>query len=125
MPEHVSRLTYTLDCCDAERLSTFWAEVLGYSLYGPHGSYWTLVPPESVEEPWFALQQVSEPKAGKNRMHVDITVADLEAEVLRVEALGGRRVSDDALSMGSFSWWVMADPEGNEFCLVRPGKLSR
>src|SRR4029450_3519120 len=110
MPERVSRLTYTLDCSDAENLSSFWAEVLDYSLYGPHGSYWTLVPPESVQEPWFVLQQVNEPKAGKNRMHVDIHVADLEGEAQRVEALGARRVSDEALVMGSFSWWVMADP---------------
>ena len=57
-------------------------------------------------------------------MHVDINVADLQREVQRVEALGAQRVSDDALTMGSYSWWVMADPEGNEFCLVQPGELS-
>jgi predicted enzyme related to lactoylglutathione lyase len=102
----------------------FWAEALGYSLYGPHGSYWTLLPPESVQEPWFVLQQVSEPKVGKNRMHVDIHVADLEGEVQRLEALGARRASSDAIAMGTFSWWVMQVPEGNEFCLVSPGRLS-
>jgi predicted enzyme related to lactoylglutathione lyase len=123
MPQQVTRLVYTLDCSDATVLSAFWAEVLGYSLYGPHGSYWTLLPPESVAEPWFTLQQVSEPKVGKNRMHVDIHVADLEGEVRRVEALGARRVSEEAVTMGTFSWWVMADPEGNEFCLVSPGAL--
>ena|SRR5436190_15217089 len=124
MPEHVSRLTYTLDCCDAERLSAFWAEVLGYSVFGPHGGYWSLIPPQGVQEPWFVLQQVDELKSGKNRMHVDIHVADLEGEVQRVEALGARRVSDAPFAMASFSWFVMADPEDNEFCLVHPGELS-
>jgi len=117
----VSRLTYTLDCCDARTLSAFWAEVLGYSRRGPHGDFWPLVPPDSVAEPWFTLQQVSEPKSGKNRMHLDIHVADLDEEARRLEALGARRVSGNAVVMGSFSWFVMADPEGNEFCIVRPG----
>jgi predicted enzyme related to lactoylglutathione lyase len=120
----VSRLTYTLDCCDAEKLSAFWAEALGYTLYGPHGSYWSLRPPESVDEPWFVLQQVSEPKSGKNRMHLDLHVADLDAELGRLEAMGARRVTEKPISMGTFSWFVMADPEGNEFCLVQPGALQ-
>jgi predicted enzyme related to lactoylglutathione lyase len=117
----VSRLTYTLDCCDAEKLSGFWAEVLGYSLRGRYGDFWPLVPPESVDEPWFVLQQVGEAKSGKNRMHLDVHVADLDGEARRLEALGARRVSHDAVVMGNVSWFVMADPEGNEFCIVRPG----
>jgi hypothetical protein len=117
----VSRLTYTLDCCDAEKLSAFWAGALGYSLVGPYGDFWPLIPPESVNEPWFTLQQVGEPKSGKNRMHLDIHVADLDEEARSLEALGAQRVSDDAVVMGTFSWYVMADPEGNEFCIVRPG----
>jgi len=84
MPQDVSRLTYTLDCSDAGRLSAFWSEVLGYSVFGPHGTYWSLIPPEDVHEPWFVLQQVEEPKSGKNRMHVDIHVADVDAEVQRL-----------------------------------------
>ena len=117
----VPRLTYTLDCQDGEALSAFWAEVLGYSLLGPHGEYWSLIPPESVQEPWFVLQQVDEPKSGKNRMHLDIHVTDLDGEAQRLEALGARRVSGEPVAMGSFSWLVMADPEGNEFCIVHPG----
>ena len=117
----VPRLTYTLDCRDGQALSTFWAEVLGYSLFGPHGAYWSLIPPESLQEPWFVLQQVDEPKSGKNRMHVDIHVADLDAEAQRLEALGASRVSDVPVVMASYSWLVMSDPEGNEFCIVKPG----
>ena len=117
----VPRLTYTLDCSDGQALSAFWAETLGYSLFGPHGSYWSLVPPEGVQEPWFVLQQVAEAKAGKNRMHVDIHVADLDTEAERLTALGARRVSTEPVVMGSYSWLVMSDPEGNEFCIVQPG----
>jgi predicted enzyme related to lactoylglutathione lyase len=117
----VNRLAYTLDCCDAEKLSVFWTEALGYSCRGKSGQYWPLQPPESVDEPWFVLQQVSEPRSGKNRMHIDIHVADLDQAARRLEALGARRVSDTAVVMGNYSWFVMADPEGNEFCIVRPG----
>src|SRR4029078_10660559 len=60
----VTRLTYTLDCCDAEKLAAFWCEVLGYSLHGPRGSFWPLVPPDGLNEPWFVLQQVGEPRSG-------------------------------------------------------------
>ena len=119
----VSRLSYTLDCRDGEKLAAFWTQVLGYACRGRAGQFWPLVPPDSRDEPWFVLQQVDEPKSGKNRMHVDVHAeGDLEDEVRRVEALGARRISDDAVVQGDYSWVVMADPEGNEFCLVRqPG----
>jgi predicted enzyme related to lactoylglutathione lyase len=115
----VSRLTYTLDCCDAERLAAFWTEVLGYSLRGRFGDFWPLEPPESRDEPWFVLQQVNEPKSGKNRMHLDMHVDDLDDAAQRLEALGATRVSDKVVQ-GSFAWYVMTDPEGNEFCIVHP-----
>jgi predicted enzyme related to lactoylglutathione lyase len=118
VPMNVSRLTYTLDCSDGQRLSGFWAEVLGYSVFGPHRNHWSLIPPEGVQEPWFILQQVGEPKSGKNRMHVDIHVADLDGEVQRIVALGAQRVSEEPYDMEGFTWFVMADPEGNEFCIV-------
>jgi predicted enzyme related to lactoylglutathione lyase len=115
----VSRLAYTLDCSDGERLSAFWAEVLGYSCRGKFGQYWLLESREPVDEPRFVLQQVSERKSGKNRMHVDIHVTtDLDEEARRLEALGARRVSDEPVVMGNHSWFVMEDPEGNEFCVV-------
>jgi predicted enzyme related to lactoylglutathione lyase len=118
----VSRLTFTLDCRDAETLAAFWTEALGYSRLGTFGTISPLVPDGSGDEPWFVLQQVDEPKSAKNRMHIDIHVSDLDAERGRLEALGARRVSDDTVVMGDYSWFVMADPEGNEFCLVHvPG----
>ncbi len=116
----VSRLTFTLDCCDAEALSTFWAEALGYSCSGTFGQFWPLVPPEPGDHPWVVLQQVDEPKSSvKNRMHLDIHVTDLDAEARRLEGLGARQLSDTPVKMGGTTWFVMADPEGNEFCIVR------
>jgi len=60
------------------------------------------------------FQNVAEPKASKNRVHLDLSVPDVMLAKIRIEALGGRRV--DGYERGGFL--VMADPEGNEFCLV-------
>jgi predicted enzyme related to lactoylglutathione lyase len=108
----------TLDCCDPESLSVFWAATLGYSVRGPFGPYWPLVPHGESDEPWFVLQRVGEARSGKNRMHLDVEVADIEAEALRLEALGARRMTDEPVVMGPMSWYVMADPEENEFCIL-------
>ena len=118
-PVHLDVLRVAGVCRDAEQLSDFWAEALGYSLVGSYGTFWPLVPASDGDEPWFVLQQVDEPKAGKNRMHVDIHVADLDAETVRLIGLGARRTSDGDEVMGDVSWRVMEDPEGNEFCVVR------
>ena len=116
----VSRLTYTLDCSDGENLAAFWTEALGYTCRGHFDQFWPLVPAEGVDEPWFVLQQVGEAKRGKNRMHLDLHVdGDLDAEARRLEGLGAKRQSEDDVVMGDVRWVVMADPEGNEFCLVR------
>jgi Glyoxalase-like domain len=63
---------------------------------------------------------VSDPKTVKNRVHLDVTTeaADRDAEIERLLALGARRV--DIGQTGEESWTVLADPEGNEFCVVRP-----
>jgi predicted enzyme related to lactoylglutathione lyase len=69
------------------------------------------------------LQKVVEAKAGKNRMHLDITCADVPGEVARLEALGARRISDDVGEHG-MHWVVLADPEGNEFCVCDGGQTA-
>src|SRR5262249_26254455 len=62
--------------------------------------------------------RVPEEKAGKNRLHLDLRPDDQAAEVSRLEALGARRVD---IGQGTdVSWVVMADPDGNEFCVLRP-----
>lgn len=74
--------------------------------------------------PRLVLQRVPEPKVSKNRMHLDIIEADIEAEAARLEALGARRLTDtleEALGNVVLRWIIMADPEGNEFCVCDEG----
>ena len=59
-----------------------------------------------------------ESKAGKNRLHLDVVVQDLDVGCSRIEELGGRRAAGPDLEEYGFRWRLMADPEGNEFCLI-------
>jgi predicted enzyme related to lactoylglutathione lyase len=109
-----------LDCSDPKRLAEFWAPALGYVNLGSTGSYVLLLPNEKPG-PKLLLQQVPESKTVKNRMHLDIETADIEAEATRLEALGARRVRDEHLHEHGSSWILMNDPEGNEFCVCDGG----
>lgn len=108
----------TIDCADPRRLTVFWSGALGYdiredivggSLFDPTGA-----------GPAIGFQPVPEGKIVKNRVHLDLTPrdGDLEAEVVRLEQLGAQRVryfDHDSKQL----WWVMHDPEENEFCVVQ------
>ena len=109
-----------LDCADPERLAEFWAETLGYTNVGSAGAYVALYPRQGTG-PKLLLQRVAEPKATKNRMHLDIEVPDIEAEADRLSVLGAQRISDDTCSEHGSTWILMADPEGNEFCICDNG----
>lgn len=105
-----------LDCQEPKRLANFWRAALGYLDHYADSTLTVLVPDGGSASP-LLLQRVPEPKAGKNRMHLDIVVDDIEAEVLRLETLGARRIDHDVQSFGG-TWWVrMSDPELNEFCV--------
>ena len=103
-----------LDGADPERLAVFRAAALGYANVGSAGVYVALYPREGTG-PKLLLQRVTEPKATKNRMHLDIEVADIDVEADRLSGLGAQRVSDDTCSEHGSTWILMADPEGNEF----------
>jgi predicted enzyme related to lactoylglutathione lyase len=105
-----------LDSRDPEALAPFWAAALGYKVVGVVENYVKLVP-DGREGPQLLLQLVPEHKASKNRMHLDIKAPDLEGLAARLEELGGTRLSADAHVEHDCRWIVMADPEGNEFCL--------
>ncbi len=109
-----------LDCEDPERLARFWAPALGYVDLGRAEPYVLLLDPDGVG-PKLLLQAVPEPKVGKNRMHLDIDAADIEAEASRLETLGARRVAGEQHQEHGSSWILMADPEGNEFCVCDGG----
>jgi predicted enzyme related to lactoylglutathione lyase len=109
-----------LDCHDLGRVAEFWAAALGYRIEGePVGRYLSLVP-HTGDGPDLLLQRVPEPKAGKNRMHLDLRVADVDSEVDRLVALGARRQTAEPIEEAGWSWHVLTDPDGNEFCVLRP-----
>ncbi|GBE63720.1 glyoxalase [Mycobacterium sp. MFM001] len=111
-----STIELVLDCKDPNRLATFWRETLGYRDFYMDANLAVLVPNEGSASP-LLLQAVPEPKTGKNRMHLDIVVDDVEAEVDRLEALGARRIDEGVQSLGETRWVRMSDPEQNEFCV--------
>jgi predicted enzyme related to lactoylglutathione lyase len=105
-----------LDCADPAALAAFWAPALGYENMGEADPYVVLRDPDRTG-PKLLLQRVDEAKAGKNRMHLDVHVPDIEAEADRLVALGARRLENDARHEYGSNWILMADPEGNEFCV--------
>ena len=118
-----AKLGLVLDCADPEGLAEFWSDALGYTKLGGAGSYVLLVD-ETGQQPKLLLQGVPESKAGKNRMHLDIEVGDIEAEAARLETLGARRVVSEQMHEHGTSWVLMTDPAGNEFCVCDGGQGS-
>ena len=110
-----------LDCREPSRLAQFWAAALGYVSLGEAGAYVVLYP-DGRPGPKLLLQQVPEPKTVKNRMHLDIEVPDIETEAARLVDLGATRVSEGPCTEHGSSWILMADPEGNEFCVCDAGQ---
>ncbi len=112
------RLVVVLDCVDADALADFWAAALGFRR-GPFGAPYVRLTDPARRWPDLLLQQVPEPRPGKNRMHLDLQVLDVAAEVERLTALGAT-VLDPAHDDDGFLTVVLADPQGNEFCVLRP-----
>ena len=140
------KIQVVIDCADPAKLAEFWAHALGYRIPDPPGDFATWPDflraqgvPESefnsasaIEDPdgvgpRIYLQRVPEPKAGKNRLHLDVNAgggretpeeekaALVDAAVDDLLAHGATKV-EDRTKMGE-RWVVMQDPEGNEFCV--------
>ncbi len=90
----------------------FWQEALGYRVHYSEPSLAVLVSMDPDAFP-LLLQRVPEPRAGKNRMHVDIVTRDIEVEVVRLVQLGARRLHPGVRRFGPTCWIAMADPEDN------------
>ena len=110
-----------VDSTDPGRPAAFWAQALGWRRTYDTPDEVVLEPPEGSPEdgvaPDLLFLRVPEQKAGKNRWHLDLRPDDQAAEVARLEALGARRVG---VGQGDeVSWVVLADPDGNEFCVLR------
>jgi catechol 2,3-dioxygenase-like lactoylglutathione lyase family enzyme len=111
-----------VDSRDPEALAAFWAEVLGYEVLGREDDGAVEIGPGAGfggAAPTLVFAPVAEPTPGKVRLHVDVspTDRDQDAELERLLGLGATRA--DVGQSGGESWHVLADPEGNEFCLLR------
>lgn len=107
-----SLASITFDCADALVAARFWSAALDRPLPDDATSEFV----QLAGSPAWSFIAVPEPKAAKNRVHVDLDVADLAAEVDRLLALGARHVGD--FDEQGERWTTLADPEGNEFDLV-------
>ncbi|HEX6515376.1 MAG TPA: VOC family protein [Nocardioidaceae bacterium] len=110
------RIEFTLDCADPRRLAEFWRAAFRFRTEGTIDDRYVALAGHGVR---LTLQKVAEPKAVKNRMHIDVLVEDPGREVARLEGLGATRLTEEPLREFGQVWFVMADPEGNEFCLAR------
>ncbi|MFD4278820.1 VOC family protein [Streptomyces cyaneofuscatus] len=112
-----------IEAADAERLAAFWSEVLGYAEIGRESDGSIEIGPPGTgfggPQPTLVLSPNSEPRPGKVRLHIDVSATDRDqdAELERLLALGARPA--DVGQTGNESWHVLADPEGNVFCLLR------
>ena len=106
-----------IDAADPDRLAEFWSELLDRPIAGRVGPYIWLTRRNGLG---LGIQRGDGDKPAKNRLHLDIESANPAAEQARVEALGGRRLTE--YDAGGFL--VMADPEGNEFCIIPDGPFE-
>src|SRR5262245_18031414 len=105
-----------IDCEDPELLAGFWTAVLGWQVTDRDGDLLSIAAPAAPFGIDFA--KAPEPKRTKNRLHLDLNATDREqdAELRRLLDLGATPAD---VGQGEVSWHVLADPEGNEFCLLR------
>jgi len=115
-----TRIEIGIDCADPERLAPFWASALGYAIgdLDRAGDYLDLVPADA-SQPVVYLQRVPEPKITKNRLHLDLMTPDAEGTIARLTRLGASKIGSPMTGSEGGWWQVMADPDGNEFCVCR------
>jgi predicted enzyme related to lactoylglutathione lyase len=111
----------SIDAHDPERLARFWRDALGWRITTVEPDEVVLEPPVGSPEEGIAADilflLVPEGKVSKNRLHFDLRPTDQDAEVQRLIDLGAKRV--DVGQTSASTWVVLADPEGNEFCVLR------
>lgn len=106
----------TVDARDPRELGRWWQEALGWVVVDDDPDAFEIRPAED-RLPGLLFVRVPEAKTAKNRLHLDFRPEDRDAEVQRLLALGARRAD---MERGERSWVVLADPEGNEFCVLGP-----
>ena len=132
-------LVIVIDCSDLDRSAAFWSGVLGYTSRPPSTGPASAGPastapastapyrslqPESGVGIDMLLQRVPDVKRQKNRLHLDLRTPDLDAEVGRVTGLGATLLTSEPVTEDGWSWHILADPDGNEFCVLQPPGIS-
>jgi predicted enzyme related to lactoylglutathione lyase len=110
-----------VDAHDLPGLARFWTQALDWAVLSERERE-IVIGPDETAPVGMCFMPVTEAKTVKNRVHLDLTAGadDRDEEIERLLGLGARRV--DIGQTGAESWTVLADPEGNEFCVVRPKK---
>ncbi len=108
-----------VDCADTDRVATFWSAALGWEPQRKEGFVWMSASGDPTRgDLMLVFVPVPEPKTVKNRVHIDVNPrgCDQAEEVERLIGLGARRID---IGQGEVPWVVLADPEGNELCVLR------
>ena len=117
----------TVDAHNPKALAEFWAEALGWTV-GKDGDdigWWIereLNDPKKTGFPDILFLKVPDSKVVKNRLHLDLRADDQAGEVARLESLGAKKIDIGQSTDPDTTWVVMADPEGNEFCILSARK---
>ncbi|GLZ31208.1 glyoxalase [Lentzea sp. NBRC 105346] len=106
----------TIDTTDTRKLADFWTAALRTSVARDYEGEYLILEPTAKGAVQVAIQRVPDPVPGKNRLHLDLLAEDREAEVARLLELGATEVATH--TMGDFTWNVLADPDGNQFCIA-------
>jgi predicted enzyme related to lactoylglutathione lyase len=104
----------TVDARDTVALGSWWREALGWVVVNDDPEEYE-IRPAANRLPGLLFVQVPDEKTAKNRLHLDLRPDDRDAEVERLVELGATRAD---IGQGERSWVVLADPEGNEFCVL-------
>jgi predicted enzyme related to lactoylglutathione lyase len=107
-----------IDCLDPRRVAEFWGQVLGWDVQEKGGAYWMTASGQPFPDMPLVFMPGPEKKTVKDRIHLDVSPigCDQASEVERIVGLGATRVD---IGQGDSPWVVLADPEGNEFCVLR------
>ena len=106
-----------IDCNNPRRVAEFWSVVLGWEIQENGATFWMSESGAPFPDRLLVFVPVAEAKTVKNRLHLDLSPVgcDQDEEVARLEALGATRID---VGQGEQGWVVLADPEGNEFCVL-------
>jgi hypothetical protein len=108
----------TFMTAEPRRLADFWSRALGLTERRDHDTE-TIIADADWSYPRLTFQKVNESAARPRQLHLDLTADDRDTEVARLRALGATEVRNVSVD-GDWTWTVMTDPDGNEFCVTDP-----